>query len=60
MDKKIYNMANDIVTDFTELETRKLSEKEIGKYQRSFRKDGRAEEAYRGRVKWRSVRRPLS
>ena len=38
MDKKIYNMANDIVTDFTELESRKLSEKEIGKYQRSFRK----------------------
>ena len=32
MDKKIYNMANDIVTDFTELESRKLSEKEIGKY----------------------------
>ena len=38
MDKKIYNMANDIVTDFTELESRKLSEKEIGKYQRSFKK----------------------
>ena len=34
MDKKIYNMANDIVTDFTELESRKLSEKEIGKYQK--------------------------
>lgn len=38
MDKKIYDMANDIVTDATELESRKLSVKEIGKYQRSFRK----------------------
>ena len=60
MDKKIYNMANDIVTDFTELESRKLSEKESGNISAASEKDGRAEEAYRGRGKWRSVRRPLS
>ncbi|MFR8335816.1 MAG: hypothetical protein ACLVAW_03400 [Eisenbergiella massiliensis] len=48
MNKKIYDMANDIVTDFSETEEQELSRKEVEKYEAAFQK----------RQRTRKVKRP--
>ena len=45
MNKKIYDMANDIVTDFSETEEQELSRKEVEKYEAAFQKRLRTRES---------------
>ena len=41
MNKKIYDMANDIVTDFSETEEQELSRKEVEKYEAAYKRGRR-------------------
>ena len=63
MNKKIYDMANDIVTDFSETEEQELSRKEVEKYEAAFQKRQRTREseaAGRGKGRNKSIKRGRS
>lgn len=63
MNKKIYDMANDIVTDFSETEEQELSRKEVEKYEAAFQKRLRTREseaAGRGKCRNKSIKRGRS
>lgn len=63
MNKKIYDMANDIVTDFSETEEQELSRKEVEKYEAAFQKRLKTREskaAGRGKGRNKSIKRGRS